>query len=235
MLIENIKSLLKLVDHKSLLSRSANQLIKDIEVKQSFLEQSKTDLLDMKSAIKNKKSQITELENKINSYSDFEKKLKTRLPGLLRSKEIEALNAEILNTQQGREDAEEVLLACLDTLESLEKKFKSNEELIGEKISGFENDISILKADLNEKESALNETIKEIERNCEAFPDEFKNKYKRVLTKLEQPVACVKGGNCSGCYNFITLQKLAEMRKSKLGDCTHCGRILFFEEEKLNE
>ncbi len=228
MLIEKIKKLLSSIEQKVNLERKIQGIKKNIRTEESNLLNLQHQLDELEGAVKEEKKYIFELELDINSLADQEKIIKSKLYTLSKHKEIESASKEILNLQQRREALEEELLNCLNDIERFENRLKDEAPALSESMNEIREKINLLQGEIIVVEQELKPLFLLIDQASSDLPGEFKQRYKRALEKLERPVVPVQDSNCSACYFFITPQKMAEFKKNKVGDCTNCGRILFF-------
>lgn len=228
MLIEKIEELFSLIEKKNALEKNLKS-IKDDSVK---LESEKKEILASKylkeNTLKELKKSVDLCELEINDLVSREKSLKGRLSSLVRQREIDASKQEIVVIQSHREEVEEDLLKNLDEISRVTKALEQDSVTFQDFENEFDQKAKILfdfENTIKKELSPINEAISEI---FELFPEEFKNKYQRIISRVANPIVAISNGACSVCYSTITPQELNELKFKKIGECKNCGRVLFF-------
>jgi uncharacterized protein len=211
----------------------------DIPVRIEDLESEKRELDQRSAEIQEQLDEITNAEKNVQEENDhllekIEKNDELLRAGAVKSnKEYDALAGEI-------EDAKE--------------KIKLNEKAAKEdnlaKRSSIENELLLIKGQLDEIDAELESNQKDLEEVTKQTGEEetdLKTQREDILKNMDaedlvhyeriskvlygEAVAVVRKGSCLGCYSSIPPQKAIEIRMAqRFYSCESCGRILIAEE-----
>ncbi len=79
---------------------------------------------------------------------------------------------------------------------------------------------------LERLESELARAEAERDATWEQMPPEWREAYQRVQSRVPDPVATVRGGQCERCRVAVTSSGMQVVRRAGLLRCDNCGRIL---------
>jgi len=195
------------------------------------LKEVQEDASNAEKAQKDFEGQIQILDEKLKEARSKQAMVKT-------NDEYNALSNEIQNGEKKIDLIEESLLEKLEFLPSLT-----------EKIDNAENELKIKEQKVNVELEELNSRKQGYEGELEILLQEKKNLYSTIsknwlnlyesLLKGKRTIAVspIIQRTCQGCKMSETLQRFFEIRDSEdsIFTCTHCGRILYYEETDLGE
>ncbi len=199
-------------------------LQKEIDKKNSQLNQAKNRLIEIKKTYKLKEGDITENETKVN-------KLNQQIHTVKTNEEYRAILKEIEYLKNARMAIEEEMINLLEeeekiksTMVNLEKETKEFIEKKSREIQELETQKTRIIEDQDTKTFMLHDEIKKL-------PEDIRKIYERIKKAREKAICIVTDeGICTGCYTNITPQTLNELKKKdKFVLCDSCGRILVYE------
>lgn len=211
----------------------------DIPVRIEDLESEKREL-DQRSA---------EIQEQLDGITNAEKSVQEENDHLL--EKIEK-NDELLRAGAVKSNKEYDALA--KEIEDAKEKIKLNEKAAKEdnsaKRSSIENELLLIKGQLDEIDAELASNQKDLEEVTKQTGEEetdLKTQREDILKNMDaedlahyeriskvlygEAVAVVRKGSCLGCYSSIPPQKAIEIRMAqRFYSCESCGRILIAEE-----
>jgi len=200
-----------------------NNLKKDIEKKNSQLNQAKNRLAEIKKLYKIKEGDIADNESKVN-------KLNQQIHSVKTNEEYRAILKEIEFLKNSRLGVEEEMLNLLEEEEKLKNSIggleKDTKEFVEKKtrnINDSEQQKTQLVDDQDKKKFMFQDEIKKL-------PEDVRKIYERVKKARDRAICIVSdNGICTGCFSNITPQALNELKKKdKILVCDSCGRILIY-------
>lgn len=217
---EEIKKNEQLLKH---IPEKINRLQREIEKKNSQLNQAKNRLVEIKKIYKMKEGDIAENESKIN-------KLNQQIHAVKTNDEYRAILKEVEFLKNANLKSEEEMIALLE-----------EEDMIKNSINVLEKET---KEFVERKNAEINDLIKQKDATADVqdkkrfmyrdeihkLPEEIRKIYERINRARERPICIVnEDGVCTGCFSNITAQVLNELkRKARLILCDNCGRIIVY-------
>lgn len=224
--------------------------LKNVDEELSEIEDEKGDLPETIETIKTKinflEAELTERKHSLLKIEDD--KTKFQKSNNACEEKINKYDEQKFNVRSNKEYDE-----IVKTIDSLFEEVEKNEIRIKEidemtktlslEAESLDNEIKVLQAELDEKQSLLNE----LNQQFQVEESILKKKRTDLLSKLSaessslyerinrmyrgEATAIVRKGNCSGCYNSIPPQRVIEIKTvEKIFTCQSCGRILIAEE-----
>lgn len=195
------------------------------------LKEVQEDVLNAEKAQKDFESQIQILNEKLKETRSKQAMVKT-------NSEYNALSNEIENGKKKIDLIEESLLEKLDFLPSLYEKISNSESEL--KVEGQKVSAKVEELNLNKKnyEAELQNLLEEKNKLSPTILRNWLSLYESLLEgKRSVAVSPIVQRNCQGCKMSETLQRFFEIRDSEesIFTCTHCGRILYYEEKDFEE
>ena len=213
----NIKApLIKLENQKKALEERFEKL--DEEIKNIKLKRSKNELLIAE--LKEKLKDIEEKQNKVKSEKEFKA---LQIEEELAREQIEGANEDIARFEKILEQKEE------------EKRELQN------KIEKIDAEITLTKIDVDKKLETVEKQKEEIYKKRDELIQKMNPNIYRFYEKIKRwagisAVTPIKKQACTGCNMRINDKIYSEVIKGdEIITCPHCGRVLFIEQEDLQE
>lgn len=224
--------------------------LKNVDEELAEIEEEKGDLPETIDAIKSKIGVLQkELDEKKHSMSILhEESSKLGSDNSQHEEKIGKYDEQKFDVRSNKEYDE-----IVKTIEAMFEEVKKNEVRIKEvkeltslleaDVNQLEEKVKDLTAELDEKQSLLDELNEQYKQEEVVLNDKRKelvskldpqssSLYERINNNFKgEATAIVRKGNCSGCYNSIPPQRVIEIRAAeKIFTCQSCGRILISEE-----
>jgi predicted nucleic acid-binding Zn-ribbon protein len=159
--------------------------------------------------------------------------------GRLRSRERELMSGRIRSPGELMKLDEEVrhLRASLSTEEDAEIELMEQEERLdrlvadlGRQLAGAEARVSeaapALRSRIDQERAELADVEQESTATWDQLPADWQTMYRRVGSRMANPIAEVVGGQCQACRVGVTTNGMQVLRRAGLLTCDNCGRIL---------
>jgi len=190
-----------------------------------------------------------EIQGQLNELLNNEKNIQLENDTLLEKMEK---NDQILRSGSLKSNKEYDALAR--EIDDAKAKIQANEKSLkegdSEQKAALENEMMLIKGQLDDVNAELEQNQRELEELTKQTGEEEKelsSKREEILSKIEaedieyydriskvrfgEAIAVVRKGSCLGCYSSIPPQKAIEIRMAeKFYACESCGRILIAEE-----
>jgi len=198
------------------------QIEKRIEEAHVDMQSTRDRFAQMQHDSRMKNLAVDELDANIRDYQ-------TRLDeGIISFKEMEDLRAKIILERNRMDEMETEALELMDTIEATQGEVTSAEEALKGRETELREQIASLDKEASETQDQLNQATShrsEISSTVQAF---LLSQYEALHSRLENPVAEIHNGTCTGCKLRLSANTIARTR----GDmgvirCEHCSRILF--------
>ncbi|MFI5322119.1 MAG: zinc ribbon domain-containing protein [Thermodesulfobacteriota bacterium] len=188
----------------------------------------------------NEKTEILESksrkEQEIAYNEEMIKKAEQKLFEIKTHKEYEALQKEITETKRKNSELEERLLEEMEILDGLEIRIKQEQEELTNKESEYGEQITIIKAKIEELNKLYKPKKEEKEIIISNLDTEILPIYERIKKRNGRVLALARNEVCMGCNMNIPPQLFNEvLTLSRLIQCPNCQKILYLEEEIKSE
>lgn len=225
------------------------------------LQQKDREVGRIKARISNAPGQLQELEKGVQSLEGDVVECKGRIQGLMRdqrgreadieeglahirksrgrlmsvknNKEYQAILKEIEETEKQNAAKEEIVLNCLEELETLNELLEDK----ARRLAAMRQTLEIEKEALSIEITRLQEDLSDAERArdeiCGAIDRRVLSRYEQVRKNLGGiALSAVNNATCSECHLNIPPQMYNELQKQdKLEFCPHCQRIIYWKDE----
>ena len=147
--------------------------------------------------------------------------------GLVSFKEMESLRHQIQHNRDLMEKAEEEGIILLDQVQSEAAKLKERDSSYQHWKGRIEEEMR----DVDDEASQIRQKIAAEEadraRLLESVEPHYLSKYQGLVTSLDQPLASVRDGRCTGCSLPLSQTTIERVREGHdLVTCENCSRIL---------
>jgi predicted nucleic acid-binding Zn-ribbon protein len=157
----------------------------------------------------------------------------------LRARERDLMSGRINNPGELMRLSGEVehLKVALGEEEEAEMVLMEEQERLEKEIAGLEADLDAARSrgeaaapgqqeELRRLRSGLAEAETERESAWRQLPADWQKAYKRVRSRLANPIAEVVRGQCQACHVAVTSSGMQVLRRAGLLPCDNCGRLL---------
>lgn len=157
----------------------------------------------------------------------------------LRARERELMSGRIRNPTELMKMQEEVqhLKAAVGDEEDAQLLLMEQQENLEADVSRLTRELTAardqaaaaapgLRARLDQLTSELAQVEAEREETWAQVPADWQRAYRRVWTRISDPVAEVVGNQCQACHVTVTSSGMQAVRRAALLQCDNCGRIL---------
>ncbi|HLA38721.1 MAG TPA: C4-type zinc ribbon domain-containing protein [Candidatus Glassbacteria bacterium] len=205
------------------------------EVESEF-DKVKVELDSQEVTLKALKMAIREAEGKVAQLEEISTRYKQQLLSVKTNREYSAFLTEIEGVKREKEELEEEILRDMGKGETVSAGIEQSRQKLAELVNLRQEKKVELNGRLKEVngqiavlESKRTELIKKINVN-------LLKQYERIMnSRVSRAVVALRNGSCGGCFAHVPLQKVADIRIAhQVYSCDHCGRILYYEEQKGN-
>jgi predicted nucleic acid-binding Zn-ribbon protein len=199
------------------------------------LEELRQSVLSLKERLSQQVKEKASLEIRLAESSEAIRKAEERLFVIKTHKEFVALEKEIAEAKKTRSEIEDEMLRSIETIENLQREIDELDGILKAKEAEYEEKIKALTEELEVVRTTYDATRKERDRVASAIRPEFLAIYNRVRGRNGRGIVEARGQVCQGCFMNIPPQLYNEVvMNSKLIQCPHCQRILYYDAEKEN-
>lgn len=178
--------------------------------------------------------ELRQLEAEIAQLNIDKKKYDEQLYSVTTNKEYDAVTLEIENTVNKIDELENRQLTLFDAEKDAAAEVVSRKE----KLENVEEHYQQTSVKLNQTIEANAEREKALKLERKKVADQIKPEFLRLYERIRRPkdgipLVTIERGACGGCYTNIPPQRIIEVREAdRLILCEHCGRILYWQDEK---
>lgn len=232
---EKIELLLKLqgVDYQlGELERSKDYLPEMIENLQGAIDQSETELEQLRDTLEATRLESRQLELRVKERNADLDRLQKQMVAIKTNKEYDALSREMDHLRSDIGSAEEGILMALERVDELGQEIEGKTTHCEETKSTNGSQLATIKVEMDSVGEKIR--IKEDERRnvLVRLDANTVETYERVRRgKGGVAVVSLRNRACAGCYKTLPPQLVQEIRRGeRLITCDSCGRILIWTE-----
>lgn len=224
-ILKEINSLEKSVEFLESENQEESARVEKLRAKE---QQAQEEVKSWRGDLKSKRLEAQKNENLISALDTRLAKAQADARSSFDSKHVEALEREIEKLNVESEEAQDLGLEILESLEELEAHISEKENFL----KGITETIEEIKVDVDEV-CAKNQNEIEIKRKrissaLELLPENFKTAYQSVQKK-RLPVSSftkITAGKCAVCKMSVDKTKEAQVEEQlAIKTCSSCGRI----------
>ena len=215
-----------------------SEIPEKVDGQKETLVQFEAKLKEVQEDVSNAEKAQKDFEGQIEVLNEKLKETRSKQAMVKTNSEYNALSNEIENGKKKIDLIEESLLEKLEFLPSLYEKMSNSESEL--KVEGQRVNVKV--EELNSKkrgcEGELQNLLEEKSKLSPTISRNWLSLYETLLEgKRSLAVSPIVQRNCQGCMMPETLQRFFEIRDSEdsIFTCTHCGRILYYEEKSFEE
>ncbi|MBI1730648.1 hypothetical protein HY229_07170 [Candidatus Acetothermia bacterium] len=199
--------------HKKIEATLATEEKSEAAVKEKFA--------DLRRKSQERSAQADDLDIQIRKYQ------KQLDDGLVSFKEMESLRQQMQHNRELMEKAEEEAITLLDQVQSEMAKLKEREASYQHWKSRIEEEMREVDEETAQIRQKIAIEVTERTRLLESLDPVFLAKYQGLSKSLEQPLASVRDGRCTGCSLPLSQTTIERVREGlDLVTCENCSRIL---------
>jgi len=226
-----IENLLVVQEHDSRIKRIEREIadIPDLQKRElARLDSLKSSLADAENLLKQKQSEIKQIDLDNESKREQVTKLRQQQMTLKTNKEFKAMEDEIRGVMSDISKVEDKELVVMEEIESFVKDCRQKKESLEKEQQKVSEDISRL----NERKEKLEEDIADIkiqrQTAAEAVDPEILSRYERIFERKEPALVEFRDGICTGCHMTLPPSVSHDVKKRDgLLSCDFCGRMLY--------
>lgn len=178
---------------------------------QSYTAHKKVDLLEL---------QAKELEETLSEK-------KRKLERVNSQKEYQSLQTEINKLQQEQNHFEVQLMNAWEVLESANKQYQESQKQIEIKMQELEKQEQETQKKIQDLQAYIIQQTIEREQLEQQVPEQWRESYEVMRTRVADPVVSVEGQLCSACSYRMIDNDFQSLRLGKLLQCRKCYRFLY--------
>lgn len=201
------------------------KLIQDLQLKR---ESQKNQFSNTKSSLDHAQKELKNWEAELEVFAEREKILKKNLESLSNIRDIKAAQKELSLLAQEREMAEESLMDALNKVENLSKSSSETETKKSEMLLAIDKEIEAAQEQKDKLEKDLLEFQKEENIISENIPEQWLELYKRVRSRISDPIAYLINDSCNACGAVLTKHEVMTVRRLSVTSCGQCYRVLCY-------
>jgi predicted nucleic acid-binding Zn-ribbon protein len=231
--LQKIDSAISEIEHnRSAYPNKIQQLEKELERKNQRAEKDKVMLEEIQ------KERVRK-EQSLKMEGERLGKTQERLLSVKTNKEYQAALKEIEDIKQICNDLETEILVVMEKADSLAREIKEHEIEDTKWKQESEKQKEVLQTEIRKSDLELETQKKMRVETFESVQPDLVKKYDTLMQRRQGlAVVSIQEGHCQGCNMHIPPQKILEIRKSNnsaIMSCPFCNRILFFDEEAVEE
>jgi predicted nucleic acid-binding Zn-ribbon protein len=232
---KNLKNLVEIDQQIKKFNQKIKHSEKILKKDQLFIPNLQTQQEEQETELTNAKKNGSEQEIVAKEIREKESKEKKVLEKITNEKEYKAFEKELKTITQQRIEQEDLLVKAWHNLETVEKKVAEKKEEILQKIKQLEEGIQAQVETLKDLNNQKETVVKNRQEALKIIPEEWLNKYERMIHRVSDPIVPVMGESCSACYYTILRQDLQKLKKSGVLPCRNCYRFLYYNEKEEEE
>lgn len=220
--------------HHQHLSRQAAQTRASIERVEARLT-SNPEALRLERELEDARQQRRSLELRVRArdqeVEDQRQRMKARDRELMSGRisnptELMKLSQEVERLRAGMVAAEDAELVLLEESEDQDRQLLDLETKLEQARAVASAAQPALERQLEEDRSRLRQLDAERDEVWAQLPEPWRSEYRRVQTRLADPVAEVVGAQCQSCHVSVTSGGMQTLRRGGLVHCDNCSRLL---------
>ena len=203
-------------------SKSIRFWEQDINERKISLDRLAAEILNLKSTVKTKELDLSALDDRIRKQEERRNMLKS-------SREIDALENELLRCREDRSNLEDSMLTDLDNLERNEADFLKGKEDLKIRENKAKADIEDLCKRLESLQTKLQAVENDFHKQEENLSSPVRSRFsKQISSKGGKAVAELHGEVCGNCNTQIPPSLASDVKRGEgLIVCSNCGRYLY--------
>ena len=229
---KNLKNLVEIDQKIKKINKKIKHSEKILKNDQLTIPNLKTQQEQQEAEFTNAKKNVSQQEIVAKDLREKESKEKKVLEKITNEKEYKAFEKELKTIIQQRIKQEDFLIKAWHNLETIEKKVTTKKEEILQKIRLLDEGIQAQTQELKDFSDQKEILIKHRQEALKPIPEEWLNKYERMIHHVNDPIVPVMGESCSACYYAILRQDLQKLKKSGVLPCRNCYRFLYYDKNE---
>lgn len=221
-LVDCDKKIVDLEDNIKHINHRINVITKQLAQYEQSVELKKQQLVIEKKNVALNELQATHLKN-------IEDQKRKALDGARGNKDYRAFEKEIAVASAARMEHEDTLVRSWYTLEKLEKSLVHDQQQLATERELLQREIASFHEQITGLTQKLTHSRNERVQAATIIPEEWRLRYERMQTAVQNPIVPVSQSSCSGCYYAIPRQDLIKLKTAGVLLCRSCYRFLYFD------
>ncbi|MDB5352546.1 MAG: Zn-ribbon protein nucleic acid-binding protein [Planctomycetota bacterium] len=209
---------------------------KVLAARETALAKKQAELETARKAVMDAKSQIHKKETQLKGMQEKTSELRVKLNAIKKQVEYDAIRNQLANDNLAQSKLSEEILETMIKADDQAAAVAAQEA----EVKKLAAEIAAMKADIASKAAEQKTSLDSLEAaiiEAEVFiAEDMREQYRRNITQRgADALAPVEGGACSGCYVSVTAQMMNELINGHhIVFCKTCGRILYLPEETVS-
>ncbi len=234
---DKLKLLQDILSKKFDIEREIHEIPKALSTKTELLNRLKKTYIDKNNQLDETKQKITSYKHRLAEAEMQREQYEKQMDLIKTQREYEALDKEIKDAIDKEQQFRKDILREEKEVEDLTTSLEREEEMIKQQEEELKNEQERIKKESKEKEKVLADLVKEEEDIIPGLDEEILFKFERIIRSKEGlGIVPVKGNVCTGCHMILPTQFVNDVRtRENILFCPYCSRILFYQEENMEE
>lgn len=234
---DKLKLLQDILSQKFAIENEITDIPKALSTKTELLNRLKKTYIEKNNQLEETRKKIVSLKHKLTEAEEQRETYEKQMDLIKTQREYEALDKEIKDAIDKEQQYRKDILREEKEIEELTTSLEREEEMIKVQEDELTNEQEKIKKESKEKEKALQELKKEEDKTIPGLDEEILFKFERIIKSKEGlGIVPVKGNTCTGCHMILPSQYVNDVRTGeKILFCPYCSRILFFQEDEVEE
>ncbi len=233
---EKLKTLQVILGEKYSIENEIDNSPKKLSVQDELLARLKKEFIEKNTEYEEVRTKVLKLKADLAEAETARERGEKNMESISTHREYEVLEKAIKDSTELEQSIRRELLKEEKILSELNENLKEDEGLIksqetelNEAKGLLEQEISTMRAQLDELEVQENELV-------EGINSEIIFKFKRIIRNKQTGIVAVKGNVCDGCHMILPAQFANEVHSgNEIHFCPYCSRILFYQESDDGE
>lgn len=234
---DKLKILQDILSKKFEIEKEIHEIPKALSTKTELLNRLKKTYIEKNNQLEDTKQRITSFKHRLTEAEMQRETYEKQMDLIKTQREYEALDKEIKDAIDKEQQFRKDILREEKEVEDLSTSLEREEEMIKQQEEELKNEQERIKNESKEKEKVFKELEKEEDDIIPGLDEEILFKFERIIKSKEGlGIVPVKGNVCTGCHMILPGQFVNDVRKGeRILFCPYCSRILFFQEDNLEE
>ena len=228
---EKLKTLQVILGEKYSIENEIDNSPKKLSVQDELLARLKKEFIEKNTEYEEVRTKVLKLKADLAEAETARERGEKNMESISTHREYEVLEKAIKDSTELEQSIrkellkeEKILSELNEILKEDEGLIKSQETELNEAKGLLDQEISTMRAQLDELEVQENELV-------EGINSDIVFKFKRIIKNKKTGIVAVKGNVCDGCHMILPAQFANEVHGgNEIYFCPYCSRILFYQE-----
>jgi hypothetical protein len=203
-----------------------------VEKNTKIIEELEKKIAELNTEVHAKKKEADFQNLQSRELKDKEDSKREQLEGIDNQKEYKALEREIEVLTRKRIELDEKLMKYWYKIEQDSKNNHDEVQISTEKVEQLQAQNKEYIDTINASEKQREQRSIERTERILQVPQEWRQRYERMRSSVDDPIVAVLSSSCGACYYSILKQDLTKLKKEEILLCRNCYRFLYFDQEE---